>query len=163
MKIIFSELRFSVATLFRFVARFARVRIEDSSFNRFALNGIQRDFFGGIFSVYPYKHHISSTYLLFWLLVFKHVSGKTHALHLSEGNTCNTSNQYICFFFKFIDEKWLAFFAADKRAGIGVSWVLRFLYWIYLSRPKYTRFFLGNNYSRLILMKLFYLDWGGTY
>jgi len=35
--------------LFRFVARFARVRIEDSSFNRFALNGIQRDFFGGIF------------------------------------------------------------------------------------------------------------------
>ena len=34
-------LRFSVATLFRFVARFARRRIEDSSFNRFALNGIQ--------------------------------------------------------------------------------------------------------------------------
>ena len=32
----------SVATLFRFVARFARVRIEDSSRNRFALNGIQR-------------------------------------------------------------------------------------------------------------------------
>ena len=41
---------FFVATLFRFVARFARVRIEDSGFNRFALNGIQRDFFGGIFS-----------------------------------------------------------------------------------------------------------------
>ena len=36
--------------MFRFVARFARVRIENSSFNRFALNGIQRDFFGGIFS-----------------------------------------------------------------------------------------------------------------
>jgi len=35
--------------LFRFVARFARVRIEDSSFNRFALNGILRDFFGGTF------------------------------------------------------------------------------------------------------------------
>ena len=32
--------RFSVATLFRLVARFARVRIEDSSLNRFALNGI---------------------------------------------------------------------------------------------------------------------------
>ena len=32
---------FSVATLFPFVARFARGRIEDSSFNRFALNGIQ--------------------------------------------------------------------------------------------------------------------------
>ena len=31
--------------MFRFVARFARVRIEDSSLNRFALNGIQRDFF----------------------------------------------------------------------------------------------------------------------
>ena len=42
-------LRFSVATLFRFVARFARGRIEDSSFKRFALNGIQRDFFGGFF------------------------------------------------------------------------------------------------------------------
>ena len=39
----------SVATLFRFVARFARVRIEDSSFNRFALNGIQSDFFRGDF------------------------------------------------------------------------------------------------------------------
>ena len=36
--------------MFRFVARFARVRIEDSSFNRFTLNGIQRDFLGGIFS-----------------------------------------------------------------------------------------------------------------
>ena len=34
------KLRFFVATLFRFVARFARVRIEDSSLNRFALNGI---------------------------------------------------------------------------------------------------------------------------
>ena len=32
-------LRFSVATLFRFVARFAHARIEDSIFNRFALNG----------------------------------------------------------------------------------------------------------------------------
>ena len=31
----------SVATLFRFVTRFARVRIEDSSRNRFALNCIQ--------------------------------------------------------------------------------------------------------------------------
>ena len=38
-----------LSTLFRFVARFARVRIEDSSFNRFALNGIQRDFSGGFF------------------------------------------------------------------------------------------------------------------
>ena len=36
--------------MFRFVARFARVRIEESSRNRFALNGIQRDFFGGNFS-----------------------------------------------------------------------------------------------------------------
>ena len=33
-------LRISIAALFRIVARFARVRIEDSSFNRFALNGI---------------------------------------------------------------------------------------------------------------------------
>ena len=32
---------FFVAMLFRFVARFTRGRIEDSSFNRFALNGIQ--------------------------------------------------------------------------------------------------------------------------
>ena len=40
----------SVATLFQFVGRFARVRVEDSSRNRFALNGIQRDFFGGVFS-----------------------------------------------------------------------------------------------------------------
>ena len=32
------------------LARFARGRIEDSSFNRFALNGIQSDFFEGIFS-----------------------------------------------------------------------------------------------------------------
>ena len=31
------------------VARFAGVRIEDSSFNRFALNSIQRYFFGWIF------------------------------------------------------------------------------------------------------------------
>ena len=31
------------------VVRFARVRIEDSSRNRFALNGIQRDFSGGFF------------------------------------------------------------------------------------------------------------------
>ena len=46
-------LRFSVATLFRFVARFNRVRIEDSSRNRFALNAIQRDFFGGIFFRIP--------------------------------------------------------------------------------------------------------------
>ena len=45
-------LRFSVATFYRFVARFARVRIEDSSRNRFALNGIQRDFSGGILSGY---------------------------------------------------------------------------------------------------------------
>ena len=43
---------FSVATLFRFVARFARVRIEESSRNRFALNGIQRDFSGRILSGY---------------------------------------------------------------------------------------------------------------
>ena len=32
---------FSFVRLFRFVARFARVRIEDSSLNRFVLNGIQ--------------------------------------------------------------------------------------------------------------------------
>ena len=32
----------SVATLFRFVARFARITIEDSNRNRFVLNGIQR-------------------------------------------------------------------------------------------------------------------------
>ena len=43
-------LRFSVATLFWLVARFARVRIEHSSLNRFVLNGIRRDFFGRIFS-----------------------------------------------------------------------------------------------------------------
>ena len=35
-------LRFSVATLFRYIARFARGRIEDHSFNRFALNGIPK-------------------------------------------------------------------------------------------------------------------------
>ena len=38
------------ATLFRFVARFLRVRIKDSSWNRFLLNAIQRDFLGGFFS-----------------------------------------------------------------------------------------------------------------
>ena len=32
------------------------VRIEDSSFNRFALNGIQRDFFRGDFIRLPLKH-----------------------------------------------------------------------------------------------------------
>ena len=37
----FSSIRFSVASLYRFVARFARDRIEDPSFNRFTLNGIQ--------------------------------------------------------------------------------------------------------------------------
>ena len=37
----FFQIRCSAATLFRFVARFARGRIEDSSFNRFALNGIR--------------------------------------------------------------------------------------------------------------------------
>ena len=42
-------LRFFVATFFRFVARFGRGRIEDPSFNWFALNGIQRGFFGGNF------------------------------------------------------------------------------------------------------------------
>ena len=36
--------------MFRLVARFARVGIEQSSQNKFALNGIQRDYFGGIFS-----------------------------------------------------------------------------------------------------------------
>ena len=51
-----SWLRFSVAALFRFVARFARIRIEDSSLNTFALNGIQRDFFGGILSGYLHLH-----------------------------------------------------------------------------------------------------------
>ena len=40
----FTVASFFVATLFRFVARFTRVRIEDSSRNRFALNDIQRDF-----------------------------------------------------------------------------------------------------------------------
>ena len=43
------SIRFSLVTLFRLVARLARVRVEDSSRNRFALIGIQRDFFGGIF------------------------------------------------------------------------------------------------------------------
>ena len=45
-------LRFSVATLFRFVARYVRVRIEDSTRNSFTLNGIQ-----GIacFIVFPSK------------------------------------------------------------------------------------------------------------
>ena len=52
----------SVATLFQFVARFARVRIEDSSWNRFALNGIQRDFSGGIFSVRIFSGRILSGY-----------------------------------------------------------------------------------------------------
>ena len=37
----FFWIRFSVATLFQFVARFARGKIEDPCFNRFALNGIQ--------------------------------------------------------------------------------------------------------------------------
>ena len=41
---------FSVATLFQFVAHFARVRIQGSGRNRFALNGIIRDFLGEIFS-----------------------------------------------------------------------------------------------------------------
>ena len=54
----FFQLRFSVATLFRFVARFAHVRIEDSSLTRFALTGIQRDFFGGILSGYPHSHRL---------------------------------------------------------------------------------------------------------
>ena len=40
-----------VAKLFRFVGRFTRVKIEDSSLNRFALNGIQRDFSGGFYPV----------------------------------------------------------------------------------------------------------------
>ena len=51
---------FSVATLFRFVARFARVRIEDSNRNRFALNSIQKYFFGRIFYgriLSGYQHH----------------------------------------------------------------------------------------------------------
>ena len=41
--------------MFRFVASFARVRIEESSWNRFALNGIQSDSSGGFFPVgfYP--------------------------------------------------------------------------------------------------------------
>ena len=55
-----------VATLFRLVACFARVRIEDYSRNRFTLNGIQRDVFGGIFSrgiLSGYRvHHIRITY-----------------------------------------------------------------------------------------------------
>ena len=52
---------FSVATLFRFVARFARGRIENPSFNRFALNGIQRYFFGGFFpgGFYPVTELLS--------------------------------------------------------------------------------------------------------
>ena len=37
----FFQIRFSVATLFRFAAHFAHVRIEDPSRSRFALNGIQ--------------------------------------------------------------------------------------------------------------------------
>ena len=37
----FFWISFSVATLFRFVASFTRVRIEDSSRKRFVLNGIQ--------------------------------------------------------------------------------------------------------------------------
>ena len=40
---------YSLTKLFRFAACFARVRIEDSSRNRFALNCIQRDFFRGDF------------------------------------------------------------------------------------------------------------------
>ena len=50
--------------MFRFVARFARVRIEDSSFNRFALNVIQRDLFGGIFSGGTFVGGILSGYPL---------------------------------------------------------------------------------------------------
>ena len=38
---LFFYIHFSVATLFRFVARFARVRIENSSRNRFTLNGMK--------------------------------------------------------------------------------------------------------------------------
>ena len=52
----FFQLRFSVATLFRIVALFARVRIEDSSRNRFALNGIQRDFFEPHRTIGIYMH-----------------------------------------------------------------------------------------------------------
>ena len=48
--------------MFWYVTRFARVRIEDSSFNRFALNGIQRDFFGGIFSEGIFSGGILSGY-----------------------------------------------------------------------------------------------------
>ena len=40
-KTFFFDSLFYIATLFRFVVRFARGRIEDSSFNRFVLNGIQ--------------------------------------------------------------------------------------------------------------------------
>ena len=44
-----NQLRFSVATLFRFVARFLRVRIVDSSWTRFALNAFKWIFSGGFF------------------------------------------------------------------------------------------------------------------
>ena len=40
-RIFFLDSFFFLAMLIRFVARFARVRIEDSSRNRFVLNGIQ--------------------------------------------------------------------------------------------------------------------------
>ena len=42
--------------LSRFIAHFAHVRIEDSSRNRFALNGIQRDVFGGVLSGYANEY-----------------------------------------------------------------------------------------------------------
>ena len=47
---IFFKIHFSVARLFRFVARFACGRIEDPSFNRFALNGIKEIAFFIVFS-----------------------------------------------------------------------------------------------------------------
>ena len=62
----------SVATLFRFVARFARVRIEDSSRNRFVLNGIQRDFSGGIFvgGILSGYHSILCLHFMFLNLMY---------------------------------------------------------------------------------------------
>ena len=61
-----NQLRCSVATLFPVVARFARVRNEDSSRNRFAVNGIQRIFFRWDFIRIPKPSYLNTvkTYVL---------------------------------------------------------------------------------------------------
>ena len=66
------------------VARFARVRIEDSSFKRFAINGIQRDFFGGIFSGGIFVGVILSGYPFMEIWPLLRVGGSAY-LYLGQG------------------------------------------------------------------------------